>query len=104
MELEALKITLDYVELVGAAHAFISDEKMPCHIDWVPENSCPDYPGPFLTSLVPGHPHSRPLTRSILSLMRFPGLYDGGADFIFERTVGSTIRSMFAPWCEPYIP
>lgn len=104
MEFEALKITLDYVELVGAAHAFVSDEKMPCHIDWVPEESQHDYLEPFLNTLVPGRPYSRLLTRSILSLMRFPGLYDGGADFIFERKVGLTIRSMFSPWCEPYLP
>lgn len=104
MESEAFKIALDYVEIVGAVQARVSGVKTTCHIVWASEDEKFCYPHPSLDTLLPDYPCPRLLVQAVLSLMRFPGLYDGSPDLIFERKIGPAIKLLFSPWCEVYRP
>ena len=99
-ELLALKITLDYVEFVGEIHARVSGRTGPCHITWNTGTSV-DHSHPELNAhkLLSDGPHLRRVIKFILCVMRYPGLYDGGVEFMFERRIWPAVKHLFGPWC-----
>lgn len=104
MENEAFRIALNYVESLAVVQARVSSMKTTCHIVWASEGDEYCYPRPSLDTLLSNYPHPRRLVQAVLSLMRFPSLYDGTPDLIFERKIGAAIKLLFSPWCYVYSP
>ncbi|KAF7792432.1 hypothetical protein EIP86_003469 [Pleurotus ostreatoroseus] len=101
LEDRVLKLTFDYVEQVAEQHARISKIKQRCHITWATDGEVEkhDHSEPDLCALLSDRLHSRRFVHGIISLMRHPGLYDGGVELMFERRVGLTVNYLFGPWC-----
>ncbi|KAF7792433.1 hypothetical protein EIP86_003470 [Pleurotus ostreatoroseus] len=99
-EEHALKVTLDYVGILGREHARVSNIKTLCHIIWVSDEEADklEYPDPNAHKLLLDSVHSRRFIQCILSLTRYPALYDGGVELLFERRVGLAIKYLFGPW------
>lgn len=94
-ELEALQVVLDYMDLVAQAHGIFSDRHLPCHLRWSCDSANSDWPEPDLLRLCDG-PDVRMYIVAILLIMRYPGLYDGGVEFMHERTLEPTIKLLFS--------
>ncbi|KAJ3555415.1 hypothetical protein NM688_g2590 [Phlebia brevispora] len=96
---EILRIIFDYADLVGQEHAIYCGEDQPSHLRYVCGSEDLKYPEPNLGTLLCDGPHTRARLHAISSILRCPGLYDGGVEFMVERKLGPAIKVLFAPWC-----
>lgn len=92
--LGALGVVLDYVDLVGQKQAILSRVKSVSHIQWTSGDSEHEYPEPDFIVAGEGFNSHAPIEAVVL-MMRYPGPYDGGVEFMYERLLGSAIRLLF---------
>lgn len=92
----SLKLLFNNASVVSQAYATRYKVNHPCYSIWSGDN-VPSYPEPDLDNSLQSGPHQRARIQAIHSILRYPGLYDGGADCMFERMLHSAIRLLFEP-------
>lgn len=72
-----------------------ANKSLPCHLRWTCDNVKTEWPEPDLKYAFEGF-EARTYIEATLLIMHYPGLYDGGVEFLCERTLEPAMKLLFS--------